>query len=119
MAGGLFDSVKNLFRKPEAESSPTVQRKPVSAHHAVAIVPGRTACAEACALRDRRFLSREAPVLPLKGCNLSPCDCRYEHHDDRRKGVRRARDLAISVDRYDGEDQRDRTKRGRRKSDMK
>jgi hypothetical protein len=119
MAGSLFDRVKNLFRKSEAEPPPIVQRKPVSSYHAVAIVPGRNACAEACALRDRRFLSREAPVLPLKGCNVSPCDCRYEHHDDRRKGVRRARDLAISVDRYDGEDQRDRTKRGRRKSDLK
>lgn len=119
MAGSLFERVKNLFRKTEAESPPALPRKPVSSYHAVAIVPGRNACAEACALRDRRFLSREAPVLPLPGCNVSPCECRYEHHDDRRKGLRRARDLAVSIDGHDGVDQRDSSKRGRRKSDTK
>jgi hypothetical protein len=67
MAGRLFERVKALFRKTEAESPPAVQRKPGSSYHAVAIVPGRNACAEACALRDRRFLSRAAPVLPLPG----------------------------------------------------
>jgi hypothetical protein len=119
MAGSLFDRLKSLFRTSEAESPPIVQRKPVSAYHAVSIVPGRNACTAACALRDRRFLSNEAPVLPLPGCNASPCVCRYEHHDDRRKGLRRARDLAVSVDGYDGPDKRDCTKRGRRKSDLK
>jgi hypothetical protein len=119
MAGSLFDRVKNLFGKPGAVSPKTVPRKSVSAYHAVEIVPGRHACAEAYALRDRRFLSREAPVLPLPGCNASPCECRYEHHDDRRKGLRRARDLAVSIDGHDGAEQRDRTKRGRRKADTK
>lgn len=119
MSGSLFDRVKDLFRKPEPESRPTVQRKPVSSYHAVAIVPGRHACPEAYALRDQRFLSKEAPVLPLKGCGVSPCECRYEHYEDRRKGLRRARDLAVAIDGYDGEDLRDQAKRGRRKSDTK
>ena len=117
MADSLFERVKNLFRKSEPVSPAAAPRKPVSPYHAVAIVPGHRACAAAQALRERRFLSRDAPVLPLPGCTSSPCECRYEHHDDRRKGMRRASDLAVSVDRYDGDDHRDRSRRGRRKDE--
>ena len=98
MAGSLFERAKTLFRNAEPEPTAAAPRKAVSPHHAVVVVPGRHACAEAYALRDRRFLSREAPVLPLAGCGSLQCECRYEHHDDRRKGLRRARDLAV-VDR--------------------
>jgi hypothetical protein len=119
MAGSLFDHVKTLFRSPEPERATTATRKAVSPHHAVVVVPGRHACAEAYALRDQRFLSREAPVLPLAGCGSLQCECRYEHHDDRRKGLRRARDLAVSIDGHDGAELRDRSKRGRRKAETK
>jgi hypothetical protein len=57
---------------------------------AVRIVTHGTACARATALRDKRFLAREAPALPLKGCLLSAaCNCMYKHYVDRRSGPRR------------------------------
>jgi hypothetical protein len=119
MASILFDRAKTLFRNPEPAPTARAPRKAVNPHHAVVVVPGRHACAEAYALRTRRFLSREAPVLPLPGCGSAQCECRYQHHDDRRKGLRRARDLAVSIDGHDGAEQRDRSKRGRRKADAK
>ncbi|HEY4880894.1 MAG TPA: hypothetical protein VIH80_01840 [Steroidobacteraceae bacterium] len=49
------------------------------------------ACAKAMALRGKRFLGRDAPALPLKGCTLSAaCHCSYRHYVDRRGGQRRS-----------------------------
>jgi hypothetical protein len=117
MASSLLERAKTMFRSPEPAPPARVPRKATSPHHAVVVVPGRHACAEAYAVRNRRFLSREAPVLPLPGCGSAQCECRYEHHDDRRKGLRRAHDLAVAIDGHEGVEQRDRTKRGRRKAD--
>lgn len=62
--------------------------------HAVSIVPGSGACQPALAVRGKRFLSGEAPPLPLPGCaNPSACKCVYRHHQDRRSGPRRALEL--------------------------
>ena len=60
--------------------------------HAVSIVAGEIACAQAKALKDVRLLSSiEAPRLPLIGCTRSDdCQCRYQHHADRRAGSRRS-----------------------------
>ena len=117
MAGGLFQRAKVLFRQSEPETTAVAPRRTVNPHHAVVVVPGRHACAAAYALRDRRFLSREAPALPLTGCSAGECTCRYQHHDDRRHAVRRARDLAVAIDGHDGEEQRDESRRGRRKGE--
>ena len=117
MAASLFERAKTMFRSPETAPAERASRKAPKPHHAVVVVPGRHACNEAVALRGRRFLSREAPVLPLAGCGSAQCECRYEHHDDRRKGFRRARDLAVAIDGHDGEELRDRSKRGRRKDE--
>jgi hypothetical protein len=54
--------------------------------HAVSVETGLTPCAAAIALSDRRFLSNEAPPLPLPDCDSDSCGCRYAHHDDRRSG---------------------------------
>jgi hypothetical protein len=41
-------------------------------------------------MAGRRFLLREAPVLPLTGCTMgSKCSCKYRKHADRRDGDRR------------------------------
>jgi hypothetical protein len=60
-------------------------------YHAVSIVPGASACAQAKALKDVRLLSLEAPRLPIVGC-ASPetCSCKFQHHADRRAGPRRS-----------------------------
>jgi len=58
--------------------------------HAVSVKPGPGACGIATEGRDRRWLSREAPTLPLAGCSRPDrCRCTYQHHDDRRTGEHR------------------------------
>jgi hypothetical protein len=59
--------------------------------HAVSILHGEQCCAQVKALQGVRLLSAEAPRLPLVGCTMGPnCQCRYQHHDDRRGGPRRS-----------------------------
>lgn len=116
MASSLFSKAKGLFGG-QAEPQPVPVKKSAHTYHAVTIAPGPRACAAALALAERRFLSREAPVLPLKKCDCTNCECRYEHYDDRRKGPRRAREFGISVENYEGPDVRQKGKRGRRKTD--
>lgn len=61
--------------------------------HAVGISPCLEACAAAQAARSVRYLSQEAPVLPLKGCTTAKCACRYRHFQDRRTETRRDVDI--------------------------
>jgi hypothetical protein len=117
MAVELFKRAKALFGREAPESTAAAPRKAPNKFHAVTIAPGRHACPEARALVGQRFLSREAPSLPLKNCGTPECECHYEHYDDRRKGGRRAHDLGVSIDGYDGTEQRKKVKRGRRGSD--
>ena len=117
LATDVLKRAKALFGRAEPEPRPVAAKKPANPFHAVTIATGPRACAPARLLRDRRFLSREAPALPLKACDCTDCACRYEHYDDRRKTGRRARDLGVSIDGYDGSEKRTKSKRGRRKSD--
>ncbi len=38
---------------------------------------------------EKRFLSGEAPEIPVPGCNAATCACHYVHHKDRRHNDRR------------------------------
>lgn len=116
MAADLFKRAKSLFGRDAPEPPAVAPRKP-SRFHAVTIVTGLRACQSARELRDQRFLSREAPPLPLSNCGSAQCECRYEHFDDRRKGNRRAHDLGVSIDGYGGAEHRQKPKRGRRETD--
>src|SRR6202049_1896003 len=51
--------------------------------HAVSVAAGPVACPAAEGLRHKRFLSDEAPLLPLPECS-SPwrCKCIYRHFSD-------------------------------------
>ena len=57
--------------------------------HAVSIERDLLPCDAAKALADKRFLSHEAPELPLAGCDRDKCTCRYLHHSDRRSNEER------------------------------
>jgi hypothetical protein len=104
---------------PEATPAPASgAKKPSTAHHAVSVVPGPRCCDEARRLRGQRFLSREAPQLPLKACGRTDCTCRYEHYQDRRGNPRRLRDMGVAVDGWVEEDKRASSKRGRRKAEQ-
>jgi hypothetical protein len=70
--------------------------KPIPAKkrwHAVSVKPGMGACPVATSATQQRWLSREAPQLPLPGCTRpDTCCCTYQHHEDRRAGGRRIED---------------------------
>jgi hypothetical protein len=57
--------------------------------HAVSIKPGLKCCEAARQFGQHRFLSAKAPRLPLPGCDVSQCACRYTHFSDRRAGIDR------------------------------
>ncbi len=47
--------------------------------------------------RNARFLSKEAPRLPMVGCDHpETCECTYRHFEDRRNGLRRSAELGIA-----------------------
>jgi hypothetical protein len=59
--------------------------------HAVGISSGVACCQASVFLRQTRFLSSQAPPLPLQGCTQpKSCKCKYRHFSDRRAGPRRA-----------------------------
>jgi hypothetical protein len=64
--------------------------------HAVEIRGGTNSCAAVRALSGKRYLPGEAPALPLPDCDCGArCECRYRHHEDRRRGPRRTADGAL------------------------
>jgi hypothetical protein len=91
--------------------------KPRRSFHAVEIVAGDDCCELVRRYTGKRYLSAEAPAVPLNGCDAAECMCRYVHHADRRKRQRRTSDLAVTVDEYGGSERRSGGKRGRRATD--
>ena len=75
MVDPLTEELKHLPRENIRLSNPW---------HAVAIQPGPKRCAAVEGLLGQRFLSRDAPRLPLKDCTESGCTCKYRHYEDRR-----------------------------------
>lgn len=65
-------------------------KQPGNRWNAVSILCASASCAAARALKGRRYLSADAPRLPLADCT-SPANCRcvYRKHPDRRAGPRR------------------------------
>jgi hypothetical protein len=64
--------------------------------HAVVVSSGMSCCHASIVARNTRFLSREAPALPLIGCTQpKSCTCKYKHYPDRRAGPRRATDSEL------------------------
>jgi hypothetical protein len=78
-------------------------------------MPARGSCKPAKRLRGKRFLTREAPRLPLRTCpEPANCPCRYQKFADRRSEDRR--DIVSSGRWYTGVERR-RTN-GRRADDQ-
>ena len=85
-------------------------------YHAVSIMPGEHACPAAFRFVGQRFLSRQAPPLPLPTCDAFQCTCRFKHHKDRRAGPRRRSDIGLMPGAYAGSERRQ--ARGRRAEDQ-
>jgi hypothetical protein len=91
-------------------------KKPASPWSAVSIVCTSASCAAAQALKGQRYLSADAPRLPLSDCtSADACPCVYRKHPDRRAGPRREADTTGL--RRSGPTPERRSSRGRRSSD--
>lgn len=104
--GGLFGDNTPLQRRTA----------PNTTYHAVSVLPGVPACGAVCRLAGQRFLSRQAPRLPLPSCDVETCACRFKHHKDRRAGPRRHSDVGITTLSVTGKERR--LSRGRRAEDQ-
>jgi len=88
------------WRQKRVHAALVLARRPVEPHrvvnpyHAVSIVSGPSCERTREQQAGKRYLSADAPALPLPTCNARSCSCRYKHHEDRRSGRdRRASDV--------------------------
>lgn len=111
-------SLSALFHyKSKIKREPVKQHTVFNPYHAVSVKPplvGACMAAQRCA--GKRFLSTEAPTLPLAQCDAASCQCRYRHHEDRRSESRRIMDTNGLSRAWNGAERR--RSGGRRISDM-
>jgi hypothetical protein len=104
-----------IWKKPQPAAP--VAPKPKVKWHAVSVSSEAGSCFPARLLKGQRFLSTEAPPLPLAECTQpASCSCTYKKFDDRRGGLRRSDE--VSGLRRPAPGQELRAKRGRRKRDL-
>lgn len=111
--------------KPQAKNSnagKTNNQTPPKPFRGTSIVFDENACDAVKANGNKRFLvaTGDTPMLPLSGCDVSRCNCKYMHHDDRRDfDDDRRHSAALQTELYEdtGNSNRRLKKRGRRKSD--
>ena len=75
-------------KKTERRSS-TTSSAGDTAFHAVSIKFPQRACDAARKMDGKRFLSSDAPHIPLPDCDIVDCQCRFVHFKDRRGRVDR------------------------------
>lgn len=78
-------------KKPARIAKPTKSRKASAttdkagkSYAGIAIKLCANACDAAKELEKTRYLSGQAPLLPLTDCNQPNCACKYVHYSDRR-----------------------------------
>ena len=93
-----------MFRPKKARNKPpAVGTRTVLLFHGVSVKshPGRP-CASVQRIEGLRFLSDDAPTLPLDACSHPQlCRCVYVHFQDRRTGSRRDTDEGLPARLYD------------------
>lgn len=84
-------------RKPRLRGAAALKVGVNKLFHGVAVRPRSEACCQAVkSLGTQRFLSEDAPLLPLADCsNPQGCRCVYEHFDERRDNLRRETDIGM------------------------
>ena len=89
----MREILDSLLRRLRGEPEPIVVRKPApgtdTRFRAVSIRPGEPSCEAARQFGRMRFLCTKAPRLPVPGCDVKACTCRYVHFADRRSGTDR------------------------------
>jgi len=100
---GIFLTVSRrqantMHAVPEPGGRGHLSRQPKSKFHAVSVCMDPSPCHAVRELADQRFLSSEAPVLPLADCDQPECNCHFEHYPDRRAQQNR-RDTLVALGR--------------------
>jgi hypothetical protein len=97
---------------PSSNSETTTSAHP---YHCVAIRHRGGACAAVQRLSGQRFLSKEAPPVPLPACDAATCHCRYVHFEDRRQNDERRspHPVLLHVGGYHGPERRSSEERRR------
>ncbi len=72
-------SKKNVGSKSAKQTKPQV-----NPYHCVEVKIPYDACEAVMQLEGKRYLSADAPILPLPACNQN-CKCKFKHHNDRRR----------------------------------
>ncbi len=86
-----------MFRKISGKGRPPL-KSITQLFHGIEVIAYDQACEAARMLAGRRFLSEEAPRLPLEQCSKTrDCRCVYRHFRDRRTEARREADLGLPV----------------------
>jgi hypothetical protein len=98
------------FRRKPVGYHPAETRPRSNPYHAVAVKYPKDACAAVRQVEAKRFLTNEAPPLPLPNCTVKNCGCRFIHFNDRRDEDRRER---VNIGHYDGVQRRSRQDRRR------
>ena len=89
----LLDRRRSLRRRSDRARANKAYRTPFAA---VAICSGEESCDAAKEITGVRYLSADAPLIPLKECDRPRlCACRYDHFSDRRIAPRREADGAM------------------------
>jgi len=76
-------------RRKKPLQAPVARPRTSRSYHAVEVRPGLRACKAVQDLGNVRFLSDQAPSMPVPGCTAATCTCSFIHHDDRRQEDRR------------------------------
>ena len=77
---------KKALRKGTQKN--TAAKTKASRFHCVEIKTSYDACEAVLKLHGKRFLSADAPMLPVAECD-QPCKCTFKHYEDRRQDERR------------------------------
>jgi len=108
---GLFGLSRNTLAPERGEP----QLNPYSA---VSIVVCENACNAVRKYREKRFLTGEAPLLPIRNCTkYETCNCKYQRHSDRRQNKDRRNSVHVMKSFFHGDDRRETKPAGRRKTD--
>lgn len=115
---GLFKNLWGNRGAPE-KTAARERTKEESSYSGVQIrSDSSNCCGAAKALADKRFLSKNVPMLPLADCDAVDCRCTYQRFDDRRTDSRRTSDEVFDViSEFHKDDHRSSHTAGRRSKD--